>query len=185
MCDNDPQYGTVIDPGYFEWLAALDKPVYYQPPIYEGLTGKTIPWDKIKEKHCGYFLDSTIAWMMAFCYEFCEVDEIGLYGVDFATDSERVKQRKGTKHFAELFRMKGVKVTIPDISEIAFDPEPYPHESIMGRKYHTHLKLLEPKVVELEAVFAKNEEQNRDIREQLERIRGTMQTLLFFKDNWS
>ena len=108
MAENDPQYGAVLDPGYFEWLQRIvkdGKTVYYRPPIYKGLTGKEFPWDAILKKHNPYFLDSTVAWMFAFAYEYCDVDEIGLFGIDFATDEERRKQRKGTKHFIELFRL--------------------------------------------------------------------------------
>ena len=128
MAENDPQYGNVLDQGYFQWLADIadEKEIYYKPPIYPGLKGNVFPWDEIRSRHCGYFLDSTVAWMMALCYDYCDVDEIGLFGIDFATDAERMKQRKGGKHFMELFKMKGVKITVPDISEMSFDPEPYP-----------------------------------------------------------
>lgn len=187
MAENDPALGPVLDKDYFAWLqdVATRKKVYYKPPIYEGLTGEEFPWDALREKHCGYFLDSTVAWMMAMCLEYCDVDEIGLFGIDFATDEERMKQRKGAKHFAELFKMKGVTVTIPDISEMAFDPEPYPHESVLGRKFHTHLKLLEPSVTEAETKIAQAQELIAEQREHLERLRGTMESMMYFKDNWT
>jgi len=187
MMENDPQYHTVLDPGYFEWLQAIadEKVIYFKPPLYPGLKGELFPWDEIKEKHSGYFLDSTVAWMLAYCYEFYDVDEIGLYGVDFATDSERRKQRKGTKHFAELFRLKGTKVTVPEVSEMAFDPLPYPEESALSKKLHTHLKLLEPQAAEVQQNMEKAKQALAAERERSEYIRGTMEALLHFKENWS
>ena len=187
MAENDPKLGPVLDAGYFEWLAdvATRKKVYYRPPVYKGLTGHKFPWDEIKSRHSGYFLDSTVAWMMAFCYDYCDVDEIGLFGSDFATDSERQKQRKGGKHFMELFKLKGVEVAVPEISEMSYDPEPYPEESAMGKKFHAHLKSLEPVVQEAEAAIAKAKDTIEQQQLHLERVRGTMETLVFFKDNWT
>jgi hypothetical protein len=187
MVDNDPEFGSPIDVGYYQWLEEIghEKTVYYKGPLYKDLKGVEIPWDEIKSRHSGYFLDSTVAWMMALLYDYGEVNEIGLFGVDFATDAERVKQRKGAKHFAELFRHRGIKVTIPEISELSFDPEPYPESSLLGRKFHAHLKTLEPMVAEYESRMAKNNAQNEECRMELERLRGTMQTLIFFKDNWT
>lgn len=187
MCDNDPQYGTVLDPGYFEWLqkTAQEKPVYYRPPLYEGLIGHEFPWNDIHPKHSGFFLDSTVAWMMAFLYEFGDVDEIGLWGIDFATEPERVAQRKGTKHFIELFALKGVKCFIPDLSEMAFDPLPYPDVSKMGKKIRNQLNQLVPERAKTEKAITDMEENLRGQREYLSRIQGTEQTLNHFKDNWT
>jgi hypothetical protein len=187
MAENDPALGPVLDHDYFAWLVDIAdrKKVYYRPPIYEGLKGIDFPWDDIRKRHCGYFLDSTVAWMMALCYDYCEVDEIGLFGIDFATDAERMKQRKGTKHFMELFRMRGVKVTVPDISEMGFDPEPYPGNSPLGKKFHAQLRFLEPQVTESETKIAQAEQLIREQREHLERIRGTMEAMMYFKDNWT
>jgi len=187
MAENDPKLGNVLDQGYWEFLEATakKKKVYYKPPIYEGLTGEKFPWDEIAANHCGFFLDSTIAWMMAMCLDCCDVDEIGLFGIDFATNSERIMQRKGTKHFMELFRMKGVAITIPEISEMSFDPQPYPCESSLSKRIHSSLRQLEPQVMEAETKKRKAQQtiEEEDLR--LENLRGTMESLLFVKDNWT
>ena len=186
MSENDPQFGTVLDGGYFEWLQALagEKTIYYRPPLYPGLKGETIPWDEMAERHGGYFLDSTIAWSMAYLYDYFEVEEIGLWGVDFATDAERIKQRKGTKHFLQLFRLKGVKVTIPEVSDMSFDPAPYPDVSKLAKKVNNHIHLLEPEQVKTETNLKKLREAVIEQEKHLERIRGTMQTLTHFRENW-
>lgn len=186
MAENDPQYGTVLDAGYFEWLAALakEKPVYYRPPLYPGLKGETVPWDEMVARHGGYFLDSTIAWAMAYLYDYLEVEEVGLWGVDFATDAERQKQRKGAKHFLQLFRMKGVKVTIPEVSDMSFDPPPYPDLSKLTRKVTSHLQLLEPERSKTEKNIDKLREALLEQEKHLERIKGTTQTLEHVRDNW-
>ena len=81
--------------------------------------------------------------------------------------------------------MKGVKITVPKISEMSFDPEPYPGNSVLGQKFHTHLKLLEPSVIEAETKIAQANELIAEQREHLERLRGTMETMKYFKDNWT
>jgi len=187
MVDNDPQYGAVIDPGYFEWLAMIgkEKQVYYRPPIYPGLTGIEFPWDELKDKHCGYFLDSTVAWMMAFALEYENPPEIGLWGIDFATDAERMKQRKGTKHFMELFKHKGIPCFVPDVSDMSFDPPPYPSASKLGIKIDNQLSLIIPERQKVEQTLKNLEDQIPATREYLERVKGTIQTLEYFKENWS
>ena len=188
MADNDPQYGAVIDPGYFQWLQRIadeGKMVYFRPPLYPGMKGELFPWDEILAKHDPYFLDSTVAWMFAFVYEFCDVDEIGLWGVDFATDEERRKQRKGTKHFIELFKLKGIPCYIPDVSDMSFKTAPYPDITPLGKKLDTHMKLLTP---EQNSTIKTIQDLRNALEEQekhLSRINGTMQTLEYFKENLS
>ena len=129
MCDNDPEYGAVIDALYYQWLeeASKTKTVIYRPPLYKALVGEIIPWDGLASKHAPYFLDSTIAWMMALAYENHDnIDEIGLWGIDFSSDIERREQQKGTRHFIELFRLQGINCFIPETSEMAHNPAPYP-----------------------------------------------------------
>src|SRR3990167_3287514 len=188
MEENDPQkHDAVLDHGYFAWLQSIvpEKTVYYRPPVYPGLSGDIIPWDEIRAEHSDYFLDSTISWMMAFCYEACDVDEVGLFGIDFATDAERRKQRKGAKHFIELFRHKGVKVTVPDVSELAFDPPPYPEVSQLYKKIQKHISLLDPDRVKTEKMIGELQNALDSRRRHLERVNGTLETLEYAQENWS
>jgi len=186
MAMNDPKYGTVLDPYYFEWLqdVAKEKPVYYKPPLYEGLTGIEFPWDEITAKHSGYFLDSTVAEMMALLYDYGkDVEEIGIWGIDFATDEERQKQRKGAKHFIELFKLAGVPCYIPEVSEMAFDPLPYPMESKLSKKVTNQINLLIPQRESNAKMLSSLEEQVAELKLHKSRIDGTMQTLEHFKEN--
>lgn len=136
VAEFDPDL-TTNDPGYFAWLAALDgtRPVYMRPPVDPRIrAAEPFPWDTILARHGGYFLDSTVAWMMAFVHDEFEIDELGLWGVDFASNTERAQQRKGCFHFIYLMRMKGVTVTIPPQSDMNFEPAPYPDESRLRSK---------------------------------------------------
>ena len=127
MTENDPSLGGVVNPGYWEWLAKQTKPVYLRPPRYKDLPGLDFPWDEIWERHGGYFLDSTPAWMMAFAHDyFPEIEAVGLYGIDFSTEPERQVQKKGCYHFIHLFDLRGVKVHIPHESDMYYEPLPYP-----------------------------------------------------------
>jgi hypothetical protein len=187
MVDNDPKYHNVIDVGYFEWLVELGKkkPIHFKPPLYEGLTGEVLPWDEILAEHGGFFLDSTIAWMMAFLYECGDVDEIGLWGIDFATDAERIKQRKGTKHFQRLFEMKGVPCQIPAESEMIFDPLPYPEVTDMEKKINAQLDQISQGGMKNDKLLEQLRAQVEHGELHAERIRGMMEALMHIKENWT
>jgi len=191
MSENDPQYGTVLDANYFEWLQVLGKDktktLYYRPPIYPGLTGVEFPWDEMVKKHNSFFLDSTVAEMMSFAYDYFldDIDEIGIWGIDFATEPERVAQRPGTKHFIELFRFAGVPCYIPDVSEMSFDPPPYPLDSKLGAKIRNQIMLLTPEKDKTDKLITDLEKQVSELKLHQKRIEGTMQTLNHFKENFT
>jgi len=83
------------------------------------------PAEKIAKKYGTFFLTSTFAWMMALAIEE-GADEIGVYGCDMEYGEEYKEQRAGVRHFIDLARVLGIKVTRPLDSGIAFEPVPYP-----------------------------------------------------------
>ena len=188
MAINDPSLGAVDIPGFWEWLEAQGqhKPIYYRPPIYKGLQGREISWDKIKERHGTYFLDSTVAWMMAFAYDetlFPNLEEIGVYGIDFATEKERRVQKPGTYHFMQLFKMRGVKVHVPDESDMSFQRPAYPDEDPFLKRCQAQRRCME----EREFAASRNLKGMKGmIREQediLKRLEGAFEMLDYFKEN--
>ena len=124
------------DPGYLDWLTRQEKPVYMRPPLDPRIgAAQEIPWDRLHQRYGGYFLDSTVAWMMAFIHaDFEQVDEVALYGIDFASQTERAQQKKGCFHFIYLLRERGVTVTVPDQSDMGLEPSPYPYSSRLAAK---------------------------------------------------
>ena len=171
MSDNDPEYGSVQDPGYWEWLVHQNvNPVYYRPPLYKNLPGREFPWDEILEEHGGYFLDSTPNWMMAFAYDyFPDITDVGLYGIDFSSAPERQTQKKGCYHFIRLFKLRGIKVHIPHESDMAFEPLPYPEEDPLQKKLNSDKQYLSAKLFEI--VSRKNSLHNSMIAQEAEELK--------------
>jgi len=185
---NDPNMGAVDIPGYWEWIEAQGqhKPFYFRPPIYKGLRGYELPWDELIERHGTYFFDSTAAWMMAFAYEkrfFPNIEEIGIYGIDFATEKERRVQKPGTYYFMQLFKLRGVRVHVPDASDMSYQRPAYPDVDPFIKKCEAQARVMEERKFRAE--------KNRDgmlvmVRQQeddLLRLEGAFQMLEYFKEN--
>lgn len=83
------------------------------------------PIEHIKKKFGTFFLTSTMAWMIALAIDE-GADEIGLWGADMEHGDEYIHQRAGVKHFIELARFAGIKMTVPGFNGIAYNPIPYP-----------------------------------------------------------
>lgn len=79
----------------------------------------------LAETYGSFFMTSSIAWMMALAIEE-KFDEIGLWGIDLEADIEYRQQRAGVRHFMEVARLKGIRVTTIPSSGIAYQPQPYP-----------------------------------------------------------
>lgn len=104
-----------------EFVAMLegitDKPVYLPYPDADIPAFQPFPHEHLKSEYGTEFLTSSISWMMAFALE-QNPEEIALYGVDMAQSTEYAEQRPGVKHFEDLARRRGIKVTIPDVSDL-------------------------------------------------------------------
>lgn len=76
-------------------------------------------------KYGTFFMTSSFSWMMAQAIEE-GANEIGLWGVDMEYGTEYRQQRVGLRHFIEVAKIKGIKVTRVVSSGIALEPVPYP-----------------------------------------------------------
>lgn len=79
----------------------------------------------LKDKYGTFFMTSSFSWMMAQAIEE-GFEEIGLWGVDMEYGTEYRQQRVGLRHFIEVARLKGIKITRVASSGIALEPIPYP-----------------------------------------------------------
>jgi len=183
---NDPSHGAVDIPGYWEWLESRGqhKPIYYRPPVYKGLQGKELPWDELIERHGTYFFDSTVSWMMAFAYDyFPKIEEIGLYGVDFATEKERRVQKPGTYHFMQLFKLRGVGVHVPPESDMSFERPPYPDEDPFVKKCLAQGRAMEERRFAAEKNLNGMKGMVREQEDVLKRLEGAFEMLDYFREN--
>lgn len=111
---------------HLDWMVKQTKPIYISRPSKWAPSGKIFPQEQIEENHGAEFLTSTIASMFAKAID-DGYKEVGLWGVEMASDAEYYYQRSGVKHFQYIAeRYHGIKVTIPPESMLAVEKEPYP-----------------------------------------------------------
>jgi len=187
---NDPSLGSVDIPGYWEWIEGVlqdeTKHFYFRPPLYKGLKGYELPFDEIVERHSPYFCDSTVSYMMGFALMediFPNLEEVGLYGVDFATEGERRLQKKGTYYFLQLCKLRGIKVHIPPESDMHFQPMPYPDEDPLLKKYAAQGRILTDKKIRGEQNLKQLQEHVRLQEIELLKINGGFDMLEYFEEN--
>jgi hypothetical protein len=110
----------------------LDLYMFYPEPDL-GPNIKNYPHDHIVSRFGTYFMTSSFAWMMAMAIDELRpqkgkpVDgEIGVWGVDMEYGTEYTEQRSGFRHFFELAKILGIKVSRLASSGLAYEPVPYP-----------------------------------------------------------
>ncbi len=117
-----------------QWAAdwrALMKPWASECEIYmfypEPDLGRVVQMDPkpLLAKYGAFFMTSSFSWMMAQAIEE-GAQEIGLWGVDMEYGTEYRQQRVGLRHFIEIAKTAGIKVTRVASSGIAMEPIPYP-----------------------------------------------------------
>jgi len=97
---------------YWPWLTSIrEKPISAFWPHPELPSVEVIDWRALTEKYGRYF-NNTVSWMIAFAIEQAP-EEIGVWGVDMAQDSEYSHQRPSCEHFIGWARGAGIKVTVP------------------------------------------------------------------------
>lgn len=115
-------------PGHREWLAEQTKPVYMQMASEAIPNAIPYPLTAMTAKYGTWFLTSTIAFMLALALESSGLEEIGMWGVDMAASDEYRAQKPGVRFFLQLARLRGIKVTVPDESEVMVPGRLYGYE---------------------------------------------------------
>ena len=122
-----------------QWRAIL-KTSMVGVPIYmlypEPDLGEVVryPHEEIVERFGTFFMQSTFSWMMALAIhelappgQFAEPGtEIAIFGVDMEYGTEYVSQRHGFRHFVEVAKALGIRVTRLTSSGMSYEPVPYP-----------------------------------------------------------
>jgi len=102
---------------YVEFLKGFQGTVWMTRLIDEIPNSQEFPWQELVEKYGPYFFTSSLSWMMALAMEM-EPEEISLYGVDMAANTEYEGQKLGCQYFATLAVAQGIKVTVPPESDL-------------------------------------------------------------------
>jgi len=114
------------DPDHIKALAAFDIPVYMQREYDDIPPSVAFPKAAV-EALCGSYQTSSIAWEISYAIlliaqrraELGVTDgEIRIDGVDLAQDTEYAQQRPGAEYLIGLARGMGIKVSVPDTSDL-------------------------------------------------------------------
>lgn len=101
---------------HLTWLKKATIPILMQKHFDDIPNSLPFPKDTIVEKYGNYFTN-TISWQVALAID-VGFREIHLYGVNMANDEEYASQRPSVEYFIGLARGMGIKVYIPDQSDI-------------------------------------------------------------------
>ncbi len=114
---------------YFKELEEVEPPqqVISTLPIGDNATeaNLVIDRDALFEKYGTIWFSSSLAYMLAWALE-QKPEEIGIWGVEMESHEEYVVQFAGCRHFIDLARDRGIKVTMPDGCLLMREPQPYP-----------------------------------------------------------
>lgn len=121
-----PEYRDAYGLNYVKWLNEKPFPTVapIDLPVYKALFPKAapLPWKELVGEFGPYFFTSTFSWMMAYAIKL-GVKEIGLFGVDMSSKDEYILQRPGGHYFIMQALQRGIKVLIPDESDL-IQPSP-------------------------------------------------------------
>jgi hypothetical protein len=105
---------------HLDWLKTqpVGRPIYMQPQFCDGRfpAATKLPLDDLIQRFGRYFT-STIGYMVGLAL-LEDYDELGLYGVDLASDVEYPAQRPNTEYLIGLARGMGKTVTIANGSAL-------------------------------------------------------------------
>lgn len=105
-------------------LAALTCPVYMIEPVEDVPTSVEYPKDKMLKAFGRAFFTSTPAWMLALAISM-KPKEIGIWGIDMASDDEYIAQKPGCHYFIGKAKDRGIRVTVPPQSDLMRTPPLY------------------------------------------------------------
>lgn len=103
--------------------------------------------DELFKRWGTIWLSSSITWAFA-----CALDEkptdIGLWGIDMESFEEHIVQFAGVRHFMEIAKERGVKITVASRSNLLRNPMPYPDrfETTLAMTLEAKAKMLEERI---------------------------------------
>jgi hypothetical protein len=167
-----------FSPGYREWMAKLNCPVYMLEPRPEIPTSMAFPFATMREEFGDFFFTSSLSWMLALAICQNGVEEIGLWGVDMAAHEEYAGQRPGCHFFIREARLRGIKVTVPPESDLLRPPPLYGlvESTEMFRKLTVRKRELEGRLAACNQVHENNVRECMFLKGAIEQLDYQMKT---------
>lgn len=167
-----------ISADYIAWIVSLDKPVYMVERMEALPKSIRYPREEMEARYGPYFFSSTVAWMLALAIE-QSPQEIGLWGVDMSAGEEYAYQRPGCHHFLMLAKERGIKVTVPEQSDLMAPAIRYGY--VMGSPMW---KKLQARRGELDGRIAAAEKRYEDARNEWHFLKGARDDLEYMLNTW-
>lgn len=180
------------DPGHVEWLKKGMLPTYVWLPHEEWPSSIEYPRLEI-EAQFGRYMTNSVSWMVAHAIEelrsrtdVASDCSIGVWGVDMATDSEYGSQRPSCEWMIGVAQGMGIKVVIPDQSDLLKTSTPYGVDNSPLRAKLTH------RDAEMKQNLANLRQQEAQINEQLSQTQahinqmiGAIESNLYILNVWT
>lgn len=164
---------------YLKWLEDQTFPVVAQTDTLLKRGCVRYPKREMIRKFGPWFFTSTFAWCMAFAIA-AGVKELSLFGVDMASKDEYIQQRAGGHYFIQLARNEGIKVYMPEESDLAQHPPLYGYadSTPMGRKMAVRKQ-------ELQGRIQQAQQQNQQAMMAIQYLSGAMEDLEYQTSIWA
>lgn len=116
---------------YPEWLARNIIPIYMQQKFAEVPASIQYPKGRVLQEfsYCRPYFTNHVAWMIALALTE-GVSTIGLFGINYQSNSEYVAQRGCAEYWLGIAQALGVRVVLPSQCTLLAEPRPlYGYES--------------------------------------------------------
>lgn len=167
-----------ITPDYVQYMISIDKPVYMIEPVPQIPKSVRYPKEDMLNEFGPYFFTSSLSWMLALAIA-QKPDEIGLWGVDMAASEEYGHQRPGCHFFIREALKAGIKVFVPDQSDLARPPAPYGY--IMGSPMYRKLTARRAELAKREQAVTAEYEAKRN---EWHFLKGAIDDLDYMLNTW-
>lgn len=156
------------DPKYFDFLAQCDDRLMLAHLNPDLPKAQAFPYLEILEYFNRRYFTNTVAWLTAYAI-MQEPEEIGVWGVNMATDTEYMHQRACCEFWLGYAESKGIKITVPDGSELLKGSRLYGVEPL-----NPIMVKLPDKKRELMAGVQENNREMRMTEDEVSKINGLM-----------
>lgn len=111
------QLAAPVKKPYGDWMKSVtDRPIIMREALPDIPASIAFPKDEIVTKYGRYFTN-TVSWMLALAIDTMP-DEIGVWGVDMATNEEYGHQRPSCEFFLGWAAGAGIKVFVPPQADL-------------------------------------------------------------------
>jgi hypothetical protein len=175
-----------VDKDHIATLGQFPIPVYMQQHYDDILPSVEYPKAEVEE-NCGTtYFTSSIAWMLGLALAE-GFEEIHVYGVDMAQETEYFEQRAACEFLIGMAAGRGVKIHVPKTSDLlkAVGQYGWAGDSDFRTKLDERIKWLEGQKAQHEQGIANLEGQKNNLVLQLHDIIGAIQDCVFWRRSWS